>query len=93
MPFAKDTDNYNEEISDQIDLVRRAIQEKKPLIAQQIVITILESVTVWIETVERKIYNIKQSKSPEDRKSKHRHIYQEILIIEEKLINMFTDYI
>ena len=73
------------DVEGNINSIRTAITNKNPVIAQQLIITILESITIWIETIEYKIYKVRKVKNHLERKSKHEHIERELKIVDDKL--------
>jgi len=62
--------------------VKSAIQKKKVIVIQQTIITIVQSVSNWLDRVEYKISTIKRIKTVKQKKAELKNIKEEIEVIE-----------
>merc|ERR1712045_25606 len=62
---------------------KAAIQRKQTVVIEQTIITIVESVSDWLDRVEYKISTVKRIKTINQRKEELKNIKEEIEVIEE----------
>ena len=62
---------------------RSAIQKKQVIVVQQTIITIVETVSNWLDRVEYKISHVRQIKTINQKKAELKNIKDEIEVIEE----------
>ena len=62
---------------------RAAIKQKQTIVIEQTIITIVESVSDWLDRVEYKISTVKRIKTINQRKQELKNIKEEIEVIEE----------
>merc|ERR1712142_1119837 len=72
-----------ETIALELGNVKSAIQKKKVIIIQQTIITIVQSVSNWLDRVEYRISTVKRIKTVNQKKEELKNIKEEIEVIEE----------
>ena len=71
-------EEIKEQISGDLNRVRSAIKRKKVVVIQQTIITIVETVSNWLEKVEYKICTVKRVRSVNQRREELKNIKEEI---------------
>merc|ERR1712032_10559 len=79
----KTTEEVKETVSNDIKNTRAAIMQKQTIVIEQTIITIVESVSDWLDRVEYKISTVKRIKTINQRKQELKNIKEEIEVIEE----------
>ena len=79
----KTTKEVKETIENDMRNTRAAIQRKQTIVIEQTIITIVESVSDWLDRVEYKISTVKRIKTINQRKEELKNIKEEIEVIEE----------
>eukprot|EP00092_Neocalanus_flemingeri_P025196 GFUD01027327.1.p1 GENE.GFUD01027327.1~~GFUD01027327.1.p1 ORF type:complete len:2646 (+),score=708.19 GFUD01027327.1:241-8178(+) len=77
------TEEIRETISGDIFKTRSAIKKKQVIIIQQTIITIVESVSNWLDKVEYRISTVRKIKTINQKKQELKSIKEEIEVIEE----------
>jgi len=70
-------------IKDNLENVKHYISKKQIVVVQKTIITIVESVSKWLDNVEYKILKVKKIKSVQKKKQELKNIKDEIEVIEE----------
>ena len=79
----KTTEEVKEIINNDMRNTRSAIQRKHTIVIEQTIITIVETVSDWLDRVEYKISTVKRIKTINQRKEELKNIKDEIEVIEE----------
>ena len=79
----KTTEEVRETIGNDMRNTRAAIKQKQTIVIEQTIITIVESVSDWLDRVEYKISTVKRIKTINQRKEELKNIKEEIEVIEE----------
>lgn len=72
-------------LNDNLAALKTAVQRREVVVIQQIVITIVRTVTEWLETIEYRVCTIKQTKSMERRTEQIKSLSEEVRVVEESL--------
>ena len=73
------------QLRDNLTALKTAVMRKEVVVIQHVIITIVRTVTQWLETIEYRVYTIKQTKSMDRRIEEIQGLNEEIRIVEESL--------
>ena len=73
------------QLRDNINTLKTAVMRKEVRVIQHVIITIVRTVTHWLETIEYRIYTIRQTDSVDRRIEEIHGLNEEIRIVEENL--------
>ena len=73
------------QLQDNFNTLRTAISSRETVVIQRIIITIVRTVTEWLETIEYRICTIKQTKSIERKIEECKSLQEEVRVVEENL--------
>ena len=73
------------QLRDNLTTLKTAVLRKEVRVIQHVIITIVRTVTHWLETIEYRVYTIKQTESIDRRIEEIRGLNEEIRIVEENL--------
>merc|ERR1712130_670629 len=79
----KTVEEVKETVATDLNNVRRATQTKQTVVIQQTIITIVETVSNWLDKVEYRISTVKRIKTVNQKKEELKSIKEEIEVIEE----------
>lgn len=73
------------QLRDNLTTLKTAVMRKEVRVIQHVIITIVRTVTHWLETIEYRVYTIKQTDSIDRRIEEIHGLNEEIRIVEENL--------
>merc|ERR1712227_1096682 len=76
-------EEVKETVATDLNNVRKATQTKQTVVVQQTIITIVETVSNWLDKVEYRISTVKKIKTVNQKKEELKNIKEEIEVIEE----------
>nr|XP_053657229.1 muscle-specific protein 300 kDa-like [Cherax quadricarinatus] len=83
------TQSSGEEKGEQVDanigMLKLAIEKKEVVVVQKVIISIVETISTWLETIEYRIYTIRKNEDPNERIRQYENLRTELFIVEEKL--------
>ncbi|KAK8381872.1 hypothetical protein O3P69_015107 [Scylla paramamosain] len=79
-------DQQQQQIDENLEKLKSALDKKELIVVQKVIISIVETVSTWLETIEYRIYTVKNTEDISERNQQYEYLQTELHIIEEKLV-------
>merc|ERR1712071_281045 len=81
-------EEYLGQLRDSVTTLKDAVMRKEVVVIQEMIITIVRTVTLWLEKIEYRVYTIKQTTNVNRRVEEIRGLNQDIQVLNEEILIM-----